>query len=261
MNAPARAPVGPLRFARYALAPNSLGYCGPEDSAELAGALSEADTGAAALLAPWFSAAFPYLRLIASWSGIADPLDSRVVTAYWLGGPLLRRIPPTVLAAHLEERFATGIRRFDDSLAAAALAGGVASHSLHVLGATPFGALVRSGAAGPALEVCDRCRIRPARVLAAKGGGAVVAVRPLVIIGGRLGLGAARSESVRYDLSRLDSPSLGIGDVVSLHWDFVCEHLDPPALGALVESTAANLAAVNACAHPAPFVAADALGG
>src|SRR4051794_6295545 len=73
---------GPLLFAKYAYPPNSLGYCGPRDSASLLGYGSErvVDDGLRQL-ARGFEAAYPYLELIARASGIADPFDRRVVEA------------------------------------------------------------------------------------------------------------------------------------------------------------------------------------
>ena len=36
-------------------------------------------------LAAGFEGAYPYLELIAAANGIEDPLDTRVVDAYWIG--------------------------------------------------------------------------------------------------------------------------------------------------------------------------------
>ena len=38
-------------------------------------------------LAQQFAGAWPYLELIAPATGLADPLDRRVVEAYWVGSP------------------------------------------------------------------------------------------------------------------------------------------------------------------------------
>lgn len=84
-DAPAGPPLaGPLLFVRYAYPPNSLGYCGPADSRAFYeyGAAGVVDRGLVEL-AQAFHGAWPYLELIAGASGIADPLDRRVVEAYW----------------------------------------------------------------------------------------------------------------------------------------------------------------------------------
>src|ERR1700721_2627172 len=74
--------AGAEMFARYAYAPNALGYCGPPLGATLrAGSVD--DVGAPATK---FSGAWPYLRVLSALTGVADPLDYRLVESYWLGG-------------------------------------------------------------------------------------------------------------------------------------------------------------------------------
>ena len=74
---------GERLFARYAYAPNHLGYCGPADSAALAELASTGQTDAdVRSIASRFSGAWPYLCVLAELAGIADPLDERVVRAY-----------------------------------------------------------------------------------------------------------------------------------------------------------------------------------
>ncbi|MBN9096896.1 MAG: hypothetical protein J0I49_02095, partial [Pseudonocardia sp.] len=68
-------------FARYAHAPNALGFCGP--SSGVAG--SEEQVRAAARR---FSGAWPYLQVLARLTGTDDPLEHRLVEAYWLGRDL-----------------------------------------------------------------------------------------------------------------------------------------------------------------------------
>ncbi len=48
------------------------------------------------------------------------------------------------------------------------------------------------------------------------------------------------------------------GDVVSLHWDWVCDRLSPTGLGWLRYCTERNLAAVNSLPEPGPAVVCDA---
>lgn len=73
---------GPEMFARYAYAPNQLGYCGPPDLDALTGGSVERIRTAARR----FSGAWPYLRVLSALTGISDPLDYRLVESYWLGG-------------------------------------------------------------------------------------------------------------------------------------------------------------------------------
>jgi Family of unknown function (DUF6390) len=113
--------AGPVLFARYAYPPNRLGYCGPDDSTallEYADARTS-DPGLVAL-ARQFAGAWPYLSLIAAANHLPDPLDAAVVEAYWLGGPLLERVPAALLARQLTDGF--GLRAGPRAAALAQLA-------------------------------------------------------------------------------------------------------------------------------------------
>ena len=97
---------GPLLFARYALPPNDRGLCGPADNAGLRGYASAGLAGPdLRRLAGQFAGAWPYLQLIATANAIADPLDRRVVEAYWVGNGLLDNVRVAEYGAFLDERF------------------------------------------------------------------------------------------------------------------------------------------------------------
>lgn len=199
LHAPSAPPTsGPELFARYAYPPNALGYCGPNDPAAL---LQAAGQGGQwdhlANLARQFEGAWPYLELIAGCNGLHDPLDRRVVEAYWVGNRLSLQVPPTVLAGSLDERFSSRAGRRFEPLVSAAVAGGVPQHSFHVFAVYPWLGLLRAGMEGPPLEVLDRCRIRWGRVEALHGDLVSVTSRALDFVGSRLVLGDERVEQVR----------------------------------------------------------------
>ena len=113
-------PSGPVLFARYAFGPNRLGLCGPEDWRSLlelgAAAGSEATVGLTAAqaqeidhglrdLAAGFEGAYPYLELIAAAHAIEDPMDLRVVDAYWIGNGLSDRVDPLLMRRSIDTRF------------------------------------------------------------------------------------------------------------------------------------------------------------
>ncbi|MGD0344045.1 MAG: DUF6390 family protein [Acidimicrobiales bacterium] len=255
--------LGPIVFARYAYPPNALGYCGPADHAALLGAASEGDDlRELTHLASRFEGAWPYLELIAGCNGVADPLDERVVEAYWVGNRLLDRVPAGALVASLDERFARRTGRDFEPIAMAVPLGGVAHHSFHVFAVYPWLGLLRSGTEGPALAVLDRCRIRWGRVITVEGDTVVVRNRTLEFRGDRLVLGAARTERVRRAVDGVGIlGDLRAGEIVSLHWDWVCERLSAGRLAALRRANARNLAVVNALPAPGPVVAANSWGG
>jgi hypothetical protein len=254
---------GPVLFARYAYPPNALGYCGPSDSEALRTAADSGDGATVTHLAKQFEGAWPYLQLIAACNHIVDPLDRRVVEAYWVGNELLTQIPSTIFAASLDDRFARRAGRNLNEIASAAVTqGGIAHHSFHVFAVYPWLGLLRGGMEGTPLTVLDRCRIRWGTVEAIVGDLVVVRARHLVMSGSILQLAEAESEVARRSVDGDDSlADLASGDVVSLHWDWICERLNPDALHRLVRATTRNLAAVNALERPGPAVITDHLGG
>jgi hypothetical protein len=258
---------GALLFGRYAYAPNALGYCGPDDPAGLleqaatpdpaVGTAASKDRRAAAWeiaeRARSFEGAWPYLQLIAGANGISDPLDRRVVEAYWVGNALLDHVTPRLFAASIESRFRRRVGRTWERLAEVFPAHSRPHHSFHVFAVYPWIGLLRAGHVHEPLRVLDRCRVRWGIVEETNGRFAIVRTRPLVWDGSRLGYGPARPETVT-----LSSDGLGFvrqvcpGEWVSLHWDWVCDRLTEHQRHALAHYSALSLAAVNRARHPAP---------
>lgn len=245
---------GALRFAAYAYPPNALGYCGPDASHQLLEQVAAGvDDPDLRRLARGFEGAWPYLELIAAANGIRDPLDARVVEAYWVGNGLLDRVGPRLLGDSLESRFRGRAGRSWSRLVDAVPAGAVPHHSFHVFGIYPWVGLLREGRVDEPLHVLDRCRVRWGRVVELAGPQAVVSSRPLCWDGRRLLLGPERHEQV---LLRVDGLGLAgpvrVGDWCSLHWDWVCERLDRRRLAALARYTADQLRVANSTPFSAP---------
>jgi hypothetical protein len=245
--------AGALLFARYAYPPNALGYCGADENRTLLeyGEAGVAD-GGLVQLAKSFEGAWPYLELIAGANGIDDPLDPRVVEAYWVGSPLLERVDSSSLGAHLDDRFRRRAGRAWDVLATSIPDGGVPHHDFHVFGVYPWVGLLRSGDATEPLRVLESCRITPGRVLRVEAERAEVAAQPLEWDGRRLRLGAATARSAdwrRDGLGFLDE--LRSGDWVSLHWDWVCDRLTSRQAAILRQYTRRMLALANRASAPA----------
>jgi Family of unknown function (DUF6390) len=244
--------AGPLLFARYAYPPNALGLCGADETGTL---LEYGDAGASdaglAELARTFEGAWPYLTLIAGANGIADPLDPRVVEAYWVGNPLLDRVEPAALARHVEDRFRGRIGRSWNRLADVVAAGAVPHHSFHVFAVYPWLGLLRTGAVDEPLRVLDRCRISPALVASVAGDRASVLVRPLVWDSPSLELGPWAFRDVHWGDDGRAFVAPQPGDWVSLHWDFICDRLSPAAAAGLDRITRRGLRAVNTSASSA----------
>jgi len=250
---------GAVLFTRYAYPPNALGYCGPADSDSLLGLATEAtDVAGLASMAARFDGAWPYLSLIAACNHVSDPLDPRVVEAYWVGNALLDRVPPNMLVMSLRQRFERRLHRDFEYVDAAVALGATAHHSLHVFGVYPWMGLLRRGMEGAPLEVLDHCRIRWGRVMKVEGELATVRSRRLDFDGSRLVLGDSRLEQAQYRRGGLGLlEGLAPGQVVSLHWDWVCDRLDPTALAALRWRTMCTMRAVNAVPVPPPAAVCD----
>jgi hypothetical protein len=220
--------AGALLFARYAYPPNELGYCGPGG-----GPLVAAPPSEIARRARRFEGAWAYLEFLASVAGVDDPLDPGVVSAYWVGGPLLAEASPGALLDFLRERFAGQIGGTWREAGSRA----VAHHSFQVFEVYPWAGLLQRTGNPAALDVLDRCRIRVGTVRDVFETTATVSCRPLVTFGdGRIEPGPPRDETVAWaaaGVSLLDR--LVPGDRVALHWDWICEVLDDDQ-AALIES-------------------------
>lgn len=204
---------GARLFARYAYPPNALGYCGPEGASVLLRADATAEIAARARA---FEGAWAYLEFIARSTDIADPLDTRVVEAYWIGNDLLDRVPPAELTAFLRRRFSGQ----EGGSWASAHDRAVAHHSFHVFEVYPWLDLLHRTGNPAAVPVLDRCRIRTGVVSRVHGPTATVVSRPLRWQDGVLSAGPPAEEVVQ-SLARQVEP----GDRVALHWDWICDVL------------------------------------
>jgi hypothetical protein len=238
---------GPLLFARYAYAPNALGYCGADEPRTLLeyGDAKASDPGLAEL-ARTFEGAWPYLALIAAANRIEDPLDARVVDAYWVGNGLLGAVSPDGLARHVEDRFRGRVGRGWEDMLHAVAAGAVPHHSFHVFAVYPWLGLMRTGIVDEPLRVLDQCRTTPAKVLSVDGEQAHVLAPLLTWTGHELRLGPWAPRDVHWRADGLAfTDALHPGDWVSLHWDFICERLSDIRARRLLRATALALASVS----------------
>jgi Family of unknown function (DUF6390) len=241
---------GQRLFARYAYGPNHLGYCGPADSAAL---LELATTGQTTedveSIAARFSGAWPYLCVLADLAGIADPLDERVVRAYWTGSSLLDGVNRTRFWRKLLERIAAaGAGQYWTHLTPALLSEAMPTHGFHVFGVYPWTRLLAAADPDPAMHVLDSCRIRWGRVTAVDGDHAMVLGRHLTWDGAALRLGPESEDAVRLataESGRGFVTDAGPGDWLTVHWDLACERLSAEQLWQLRRWTDWQLVVTN----------------
>ncbi|MFF0454283.1 DUF6390 family protein [Nocardia africana] len=232
---------GPQMFARYAYAPNALGYCGPADAAALAGG-TDAEIRA---VARRFSGAWPYLRVLSSMTGIADPLDPRLVESYWLGGGVGARIDRTEFLSQLLAVIGPVAGGYWRHLGPELARESAANHNFHVFGIYPWTRLLGRGPADLPLRVLDNCRITWARVCARDATTATVSVRRLCWNDAQLSLSAETQRRIELAGAGIDAADIEVGDHLALHWDHICGRLDPGRVHRLRAATAWQLAATN----------------
>jgi hypothetical protein len=239
---------GLLLFARYAFAPNRLGYCGSDDHPALFGYLldNRADQGLAQL-AQRFEGAYPYLQLIARANGLNDPFDRKVVEAYWIGNTLLERVSAAPFFESLKARFRSRMEpRSFDWMTSVLPAGAKPHHNFHVFDVYRRAGLLRDERAVVALERMDQCRISWGRVLFVEGAEVVVERSPLVLSNGKLALGApAPVRVLRQVDGRGYLDDFTPGETVSVHWNWACDRIDSSACGRLVRATRRAIAHTN----------------
>jgi hypothetical protein len=238
---------GILRCSRYAFGPNRLHYCGPDANAEILAYINNGvtDPGLEKLLGQ-FKTLYPYLRLIAEASGIAEAFDEGVVEAYWIGNSLLENVSRKHFYRHLIDeqqlKKRLGSRDFrwlEKKIAQYALP----HHSFHVLNIwMRTGHLERLHT----LESIDACRISWGEVVEVDGPTITVDTPALIFANGKLAL----SEPVRKKLvRRLESTTgieqLKVGEIITIHWDVPCEVITPAQLQQLKKYTLKSIALAN----------------
>lgn len=212
--------AGAVLFAQYAYPPNELGYCGPEGAAAM---LRPEEVAEIERRARQFEGAWSYLEFLAETVDLDDPLAAEVVEAYWVGSDLLDEVDPAALVERLEDRF----RGQPGGTWRDAATRARAHHAFQVFEVYPWAGLLLDGRpAGPAVNVLDRCRIRAGVVCGVDGETVTVVTRPLAWDGASLCQADATYERARWCVdgaALIAAPALG--DVVALHWDWVCDVL------------------------------------
>jgi len=232
---------GLWRCARYAFSPNKLKYCGPDKNKELAGYLKTktSDAGLEEMLRE-FEAMHPYLKLIANENGIKDEFDERVVEAYWLGNELLDTITLKGFFNHARPRLAKkDLKWFEIKLPQ----GAKPNHQFHVLN---FWQRTGHLARLHTIETMDNCRISWGKIIPfgnTKFPGAQSFATPLRLRSGSRQTSSAPeicvacTDKLVYKNGQLElEPAIKevqswedgykSGDLVTIHWNWVCEKIN-----------------------------------
>lgn len=236
---------GMLLHARHALAPNSLGYCGPDENGKiLDGIRGSAPAEGLASVLEKFEAAYPFIRMIGEATG-RSPFDYSVTEAYWIGNSLLDRVPPGEFYDFVHQGLKKPMKK--DEARELFKESGLTPrphHTFYVL--SLFGRSDSSPTSESALtRLMDSCRISWGEVTDVRKKELVLSRAPLAISDGRLGLAAPRRESVKYDVGIPGFGGIEEGDWVSVHWGFASEKLTRRQTKNIAAYTAVDLAAAN----------------
>src|ERR1700760_1629142 len=152
-------------FARYAYAPNALGYCVPP----LGATLRDGSVAQVRVAAAKFSGAWPYLRVLSALTGIGDPLDHRLVESYWLGGGAGAGIDPQDFFEELLAIIGPQAGRYWSHLTSDLAREAAGNHCFHVFGVYPWTRFLGKGMDEHPMSVLDNCRITWGTVVSRAG--------------------------------------------------------------------------------------------
>ena len=229
-------------FARYAYAPNHLGYCGPSALA----ALRDATADEVRTAARSFSGAWPYLEVLSRMTLIADPLDLRLVESYWLGGGIAAEVDSGDFASRLLSVIGPLAGHYWSHLAQDLAGEAAANHCFHVFGVYPWSRLLGHGMDEQPLRVLDNCRITWATVISRAGDAIDVEARHLLWDGHELGLSEPLPRRLEvWEDGYSAVPDVAVGDRVAVHWGRVCGRLTPEQRDVLEASTVRQLGVTN----------------
>lgn len=225
-------------FARYAYAPNALGYCGPPLGATLRSGSAD-DVRAAAR---GFSGAWPYLKVLARLTGIADPLDYELVESYWLGGGRGAEVDPHAFYPALIDIIGPQAGHYWSHLTPDLADEASPNHNFHVFGVYPWTRFLGRGMDEHPLGVLDNCRITWGTVVSVSGERVEVSCRRLAWDGRALTLSEHSPRVLDIWADGYSAvPDVAAGDRVAVHWDRLCGRLSPRQMAALAESTERQL--------------------
>jgi hypothetical protein len=229
-------------FARYAHAPNALGYCGPP----LGATLRDGSVDEVRKAATQFSGAWPYLRVLAKMTGITDPLDYRLVESYWLGGGVGANLDAGEFFDALLTIIGPQAGQYWSHLTPDLAGEAAGNHCFHVFGVYPWTRFLGRGMDEQPLSVLDNCRITWGTVLSRDGDDVEVSCCRLTYDGHALNLSAP--SACRLDVwadGYSAIPNVAAGDEVAIHWGRLCGRLQSGQIQALADSTTRQLQATN----------------
>lgn len=233
---------GPRLAALYSLMPNRLGFCGSQKNSDqeklrnfLLGKVSEREVRK---ILSKFEAAYAYYKLIAKKNHIRDPLNKRVVEAYWLGNKLLEKVSAKDLKNLIINDFVKpNLLSLEKAIERSARIpkNSKAHHSFHVfiLGSITGRVDFRD------VKLQDICRTGWGKIISIKDKKVLVEYNSLVKEKGRVKFGKKKRKEIDWDEKIV--PDISQGDFVSFHWNFLAQKLGKEDVKNLEKYTKSNL--------------------
>lgn len=216
---------GPRLSVSYGYIPCMLGLCGPEDKKRkkaiidyLKGKLGEKEIRKIILE---FKAAYPCYKLIAKCNKIVDPLDQKVIEAYWCGNPLLRKVKVSDYAKMMTKEFLP-LGKMPKEKIEKLPKKAIPYHTFHVLFIGSVTGRFQESEKG-----LDLCRVSWGKVEKIEKDKLTVLRQPLEF-GKKIKLGKSELKKLKWVKSIL--PKVQVGDWVSIHWGTAVEKLDKTKL-------------------------------
>jgi hypothetical protein len=238
---------GIFQCGKYAFMPNYYAYCGPDNNKNLFEyvAAEYYEPNLNQILSE-FEVMHPYLKLIAHNNQIKDEFDPRVIEAYWLGNELTEAVDIKKLYSHFTEdkNLKSKIKKSTiDKVLGYIPQRSKPHHNFHVMNIW-----LRAGKKNikHTLDSINECRISWGKVNQVKKSSIIVKFQPLVITNDKLELGEIINREV---LTQFDDKGfvsdLKIGDIVTIHWGWVCEVITNTQLANLQKYTQESLNIFN----------------
>lgn len=227
-------------IARYAFAPNSKKYCGPENASQkiLQFITKEKTVGEKFLKNAFskFEVMFPYLQLIAEANN-KSPFDLKTAEAYWQGSELLEnvKLEDWKKAAKLVGK--SWEKKIREKYVERINAGFLPHHSFHVLNS--FSLTVKEPEI--MLDRINNCIISWGKVVQVENDVKELNVEKKNLVLGNEGNGFEFEDLIVEKVKNLWIVNCNVGDWVSMHWGFACKKLGGKELENLQKYTMHNL--------------------
>jgi hypothetical protein len=238
---------GILRCAKYAFMPNYLTYCGPDKNKDLFEYCSQNyyEPILNRILSE-FEVMYPYLKLIANNNNFKDEFSPEVVEAYWLGNQFTEGVNIKNLYRHFTEdkNLKSKLKKSTvDKVLGYVPDLAKPHHNFHVMNIW-----LRAGKINiqHTLKSIDECRISWGKVTEIKKSSVLVDWQPLIIENDKLKQGQIIKREVLTQFSNQGFvKDLNIGDIVTIHWGWVCEKINDNQLKNLHKYTLESLTIFN----------------